>query len=173
MNLVGCVEFARWEDESWTTPRPWTEMRADFDGWHPMITAIIEAADRDQCFRWALRDREPIRHWSTARVALLGDAAHPTLPYMAQGAAMAVEDAVVLARALVQQPDVPAAIALYQRNRIDRTARIVNESRANRALFHLPDVDALRTAFARRDINAERSAWLFSYDPTTVELSGA
>ncbi|MFN3548452.1 MAG: FAD-dependent monooxygenase [Mesorhizobium sp.] len=173
MNLVGCVEFAQWEDESWTTPRPWTEMRADFDGWHPMITAIIEAADRDQCFRWALRDRAPIRDWSTARVTLLGDAAHPTLPYMAQGAAMAVEDAAVLARALLHGPDIPAAIALYQRNRVDRTARIVNESRANRALFHLPDVDALRAAFARRDINAERSAWLFSYDPTTVELSPA
>lgn len=173
MNLVGCVEHAQWEDESWTTPRPWAEMRADFDGWHPTVTAIIEAADRDQCFRWALRDREPIRDWSTARVTLLGDAAHPTLPYMAQGAAMAVEDAAVLARALLQQPDVPAAIALYQRNRVDRTARIVNESRANRALFHLPDVDALRAAFARRDINAERSAWLFSYDPTTVELTDA
>lgn len=173
MNLVGCVEFAQWEDESWTTPRPWTEMRADFDGWHPTVTAIIEAADRDQCFRWALRDREPIRDWSTARVTLLGDAAHPTLPYMAQGAAMAVEDAAVLARALLREPEIPPAIALYQRNRVDRTARIVNESRANRALFHLPDVDALRAAFARRDINAERSAWLFSYDPTTVELSGA
>lgn len=173
MNLVGCVEFAQWEDESWTTPRPWAEMRADFDGWHPTITAIIEAADRDQCFRWALRDRSPIRDWSTARVTLLGDAAHPTLPYMAQGAAMAVEDAAVLARALGGQTDIPAAIALYQRNRVDRTARIVNESRANRALFHMPDVDALRAAFAKRDIAAERSAWLFSYDPTTVELLDA
>ncbi|WP_170314840.1 FAD-dependent monooxygenase [Aquibium carbonis] len=173
MNLVGCVEYAQWEDESWTTPRPWAEMRADFDGWHPIITGIIDAADRDQCFRWALRDREPIRDWSTARVTLLGDAAHPTLPYMAQGAAMAVEDAAVLARALLRTSDVAAAIALYQANRVDRTARIVNESRANRALFHLPDVAALRAAFAKRDMNAERSAWLFSYDPTTVELVAA
>lgn len=173
MNLVGCVEHAQWEDESWTTPRPWAEMRADFEGWHPMITTIIDAADRDQCFRWALRDREPIRDWSSARVTLLGDAAHPTLPYMAQGAAMAVEDAAVLARALSRGPDVPSAIALYQRNRVDRTARIVNESRANRGLFHLPDVDALRAAFKKRDMNAERSAWLFSYDPTTVELLDA
>lgn len=173
MNLVGCVEHAQWEDESWTTPRPWAEMRADFAGWHPMITTIIDEADRDQCYRWALRDREPIRDWSTARVTLLGDAAHPTLPYMAQGAAMAVEDAAVLARALASEHDVPGAIALYQAARVDRTARIVNESRANRALFHLPDVAALRAAFAKRDMNAERSAWLFSYDPTSVELKDA
>jgi salicylate hydroxylase len=79
----------------------------------------------------------------------------------------------VLARALASEHDVPGAIALYQAARVDRTARIVNESRANRALFHLPDVAALRAAFAKRDMNAERSAWLFSYDPTTVELQNA
>ena len=86
---------------------------------------------------------------------------------------MAVEDAAVLARAMLLRSDIPDAIALYQRNRVDRTARIVNESRANRALFHLPDVAALRAAFDKRDMNAERSAWLFSYDPTTVELMDA
>jgi salicylate hydroxylase len=171
MNLVGCVEHEAWEDESWVTPRPWEEMRADFSGWHPMIAAIIGAADRDQCYRWALRDREPIRDWSSARVTLLGDAAHPTLPYMAQGAAMAVEDAAVLTRAFGEADSVPAAIQLYQRNRVDRTARIVNESRNNRRMFHMESVEALRSAFAGRDMNAERSAWLFSYDPTSVELA--
>jgi salicylate hydroxylase len=171
MNLVGCVEHEAWEDESWVTPRPWEEMRADFSGWHPMIAANIGAADRDQCYRWALRDREPIRDWSSARVTLLGDAAHPTLPYMAQGAAMAVEDAAVLTRAFGEADSVPAAIQLYQRNRVDRTARIVNESRNNRRMFHMESVEALRSAFAGRDMNAERSAWLFSYDPTSVELA--
>lgn len=172
MNLVGCVEYETWEDdESWITPRPWEEMRADFAGWHPMIATIIERADRKQCYRWALRFREPIDNWSSKRATLLGDAAHPTLPYMAQGAAMAVEDAAVLARALSQEDSVPAALDLYQRNRLERTARIVGESSANRNLFHLPSVAELRAAFAGRDMNAERSAWLFSYDPLSVPLS--
>ncbi|MCV0395570.1 MAG: FAD-dependent monooxygenase [Rhizobiaceae bacterium] len=170
VNFVGCVEHPGFEDESWTTAHPWEEMRDDFAGWHPRIGAIIEAADRGQCYRWALRIREPADNWSDGRVTLLGDAAHATLPYMAQGAAMAVEDAAVLARCLCAGDPVVDAIGRYQRNRIPRTTRIVNESTANRALFHLPDRQALRDAFARRDMNAERTAWLFSYDALTVPL---
>jgi salicylate hydroxylase len=89
---------------------------------------------------------------------------------MAQGGAMAIEDGAVIARAFKQEREVDAALDLYQRNRIERTARVVNESSANRAMFHLPSEAALRDAFAKRDMNAERTAWLFSYDPVTVEL---
>ena len=170
MNMVGCVEYQTWDDESWTARRPWMEMKADFSGWHGDIQAIIDNADRDQCFRWAMNNRPPVDHWSTARTTLLGDAAHPSLPYMAQGGAMAIEDGAVIARALQQESDVCAALDLYQRNRLARTARIVNESSANRNMFHLPSEAALRDAFAQRDMNAERTAWLFSYDPMTVEL---
>lgn len=170
VNMVGCVEYETWDDESWTSRRPWAEMKADFAGWHGNIQAIIDNADRDQCFRWAMNNRPPVENWSTARVTLLGDAAHPSLPYMAQGGAMAIEDGAVLARALSAAPSVPDALRLYQRNRIGRTSRVVNESSANRAMFHLPSEAALREAFAKRNMNAERNAWLFSYDPMTVEL---
>lgn len=170
MNFVGAVEDESWREDSWTAKRPWAEMKRDFTGWHPEIQAILDAADRDACYRWALNNRPPVDNWSTARVTLLGDSAHPTLPYMAQGAAMAVEDAAVIARAFAAEDDPAAALDLYQRNRLGRTARIVTESSANRKLFHLPTLDALRRAFAQRDMNAERGAWLFSYDPTSVEL---
>ena len=170
VNMVGCVEYESWDEESWTARRPWTEMKADFAGWHQNIQSIIDNADRDQCFRWAMLNRPPVGNWSTGRVTLLGDAAHPSLPYMAQGGAMAIEDGAVLARALQQESDVPVALELYQRNRLERTARVVNESSANRAMFHLPSEADLREAFARRNMNAERNAWLFSYDPMTVEL---
>ncbi|TGG95051.1 monooxygenase [Natronospirillum operosum] len=170
LNLVGCVEHEEWDDESWVAVAPWEEMVRDFADWHPTIQEIIQHADRDKCYRWAMNNRAPIRNWSTQRATLLGDAAHPTLPYMAQGAAMAVEDAAVLARAVQMESDATAAIDLYQRNRVDRTARIVNESSANRDLFHLDSTQALRDAFAKRDMNAERSAWLFSYDPVNVPL---
>ena len=170
VNMVGCVEYATWDDESWTARRPWSEMKADFSGWHGDTQAIIDHADKDQCFRWAMNNRPPVDNWSTSRTTLLGDAAHPTLPYMAQGGGMAIEDGAVIARALQQEDDVGAALDLYQRNRLERTARIVNESSANRNMFHLPSEAALREAFAQRDMNAERTAWLFSYDPMTVEL---
>jgi len=170
LNFVGLVEYGDWEDESWTSRRPWQELKADFEGWHPRIQAIIDAADKDQCFRWAMNDRAPVSNWSTERATLLGDAAHPTLPYMAQGACMAIEDGAVLARCLAQVGEPAAALQLYQRNRLDRTARIVTESAANGRLFHLDTVEELRAAFSRRDMAAERSRWLFSYDPLTVEL---
>lgn len=168
-NFVGCVEYDGLPEDSWTTARPWAEMQADFTGWHPMIGALIDHAARDQCYRWSLRIRPPVDNWTDGRVTLLGDAAHPTLPYMAQGAAMAVEDAVVLARCL-DGAEVPGALARYQQARLARTTRIVTESTANRALFHQPDRDRLQAAFAARDMNAERTAWLFSYDPVSVDL---
>ncbi|UUZ71136.1 FAD-dependent monooxygenase [Polaromonas sp. P1(28)-8] len=98
LNFVGCVERPD-EEESWTAKRPWEELDADYRGWHPMVRALIETVDRDQCFRWALNNRAPSMIWSSPRVTMLGDAVHATLPYMAQGAAMAIEDAAVLARA--------------------------------------------------------------------------
>lgn len=171
LNFVGCVETPGWTEEGWTTLRPWAEMAADFTGWHPLIAAIVDAAPRGGVASWALRVRPPVPNWTDGRVTLLGDAAHPTLPYMAQGAAMAVEDALVLARAVQAAPDMPAALAAYQAARIDRTARIVTESSANRFLFHNPDRDALRASFAGRNLNAERTAWLFSYDPATAPLA--
>lgn len=170
LNFVACVELEEWIEESWTLKRPWRELRADFEGWHTDILAIIEAADRDACYRWALNVRPPLSNWSTGRVTLIGDAAHPTLPYLAQGAAMAVEDGAILARALQAAADVPAALRLYQHNRMARTARIVEESRANRGLFHLETITDLKTAFARRNMDRERSDWLYSYNPLTVPL---
>ena len=101
---------------------------------------------------------------------MLGDAAHPTLPYLAQGAAMAIEDGAVLARALDEAGTIADALQLYQRNRIARTSRIVRQSRENGALFHLGDQDAIRAHFATRDEGAERNTWLYSYNPLTVPL---
>ena len=170
LNFVGAVELAERIDESWTQKRPWEELRADFAGWHPDILTIVDAADRDACFRWALNAHPHLARWTTARVALLGDAAHPMLPYVAQGAAMAVEDAAVLARSLDEAGSIPDALALYERHRKPRARRVVEESGDNRRLFHLPDEAALRAAFAGRNMDRERSDWLYSYNPLTVEL---
>ena len=79
INFVGCVARP-WEEESWTAARPWAELDSDYAGWHPMVRAVVEAADRDQCFRWALNSRVPAMAWSTPRVTMLGDAVHSRCP---------------------------------------------------------------------------------------------
>jgi 2-polyprenyl-6-methoxyphenol hydroxylase-like FAD-dependent oxidoreductase len=170
LNFVGLIETDEVFEESWTVKFPWDALKADFRGWHPILQTVIDAAERDQCYRWSLHNRPPIMNWSTARATLLGDSAHPTLPYLAQGAVMAIEDGAVLTRALAMAPTIQEALQLYQRNRVERTARIVSQSSANRALFHMRSVAEMRAAFARRDEGADRNAWLYSYNPLTVPL---
>ncbi len=170
LNFVGLVETDEVSEESWTAKFPWEKLKADFRGWHPDIQLIIDKADRTQCFRWSLFYRPPIDTWSTRRATMLGDAVHATLPYLAQGAAMAIEDGAVLTRALAMAGNVTDALQIYQRNRIERTSKIVKGSSANRDLFHMRDQQALRRAFAGRDEGAARNAWLYSYNPLTVPL---
>ena len=171
LNFVGLVETEDISEESWTAKFPWERLKADFAGWHENIQSVIDRADKDSCFRWSLYYRPPIATWSTRRATLLGDAVHATLPYLAQGAAMAIEDAAVLTRALQSTNVVADALQLYERNRIDRTSRIVKGSDANRTLFHMRDQEKLRQAFAARDEGADRNAWLYSYNPLTVTLT--
>jgi salicylate hydroxylase len=170
LNFVGIVETDEVSEESWTVNLPWEDLKAEYRGWHPALHAIIDAADKDQCYRWSLFNRPPIRDWSSRRVTLLGDAAHPTLPYLAQGAAMAIEDGAVLTRALGMTEDIAAALQIYQRNRVDRTAKIVLQSSANRELFHLRSEAEIRARFSKKDEGEDRNRWLYSYNPLTVEL---
>jgi salicylate hydroxylase len=167
LNFVGCVERP-WEEESWTARRPWAELDADYAGWHPMVRAVVDHVDRDQCFRWALNNRVPSQGWSTARITMLGDAVHATLPYMAQGAAMAIEDAALLTRAL----DLPGPLAdrlkRYADHRAPRTARVVHESTEMGTLYHIVDAATMRQAFVDRDIARSRNEWLYPYDPWTA-----
>ncbi len=169
LNFVGCVERPD-EEESWTAKRPWEELDADYAGWHSMVRAVIDNVDRDQCFRWALNNRAPTMTWSTARVTMLGDAVHATLPYMAQGAAMAIEDAAVLARALELPVPLAERLGIYERHRAPRTARVVLESNEMGELYHIDDADRMRQAFHDRNIAKSRNEWLYPYDPMHAPL---
>lgn len=133
-NFVGVVEREDWTIESWNEVGSVDEALADFEGWHPTITRILE--ESDALFRWALFDRAPLDKWTDGRVALLGDAAHPMLPFMAQGAAMAVEDAWVLAQQAYGSSDLPSALTAYQHKRHKRTSEMQAGSRANAKTFH-------------------------------------
>lgn len=133
-NFVGMVEQAEPAAEDWRSTGSATEAAADFDGWHPTITRII--AQAEVLHRWALFDRAPLPRWHDGRVALLGDAAHPMLPSMAQGAVQALEDAWCLAGLLASTAEPEQALAQYYALRIDRTARIQRGSAANARMFH-------------------------------------
>ena len=170
LNFVGIPERDAWEEESWTQRRPWEELKNDYAGWHPKIQAILDAADHNECYRWALNNRKPIFNWSTLRATLLGDAAHPTLPFLAQGAVMAIEDAAVLARALADSASVADALDVYQRSRMVRTARIVEKSTEQGDLYHMTDAQMMKRTFAARNPAKERDEWLYNYDPLTVPL---
>lgn len=129
LNLVGCVETDEISEESWTTKRPWSDFKAQFEGWHPAIQTIIDAADKDQCYLWALFNRPPIREWSTKRVTLLGDAAHPMYPQGGNGGAQAILDAAMLAKLLASEADPVAALKAYEEARLPVTSKIVLQNR--------------------------------------------
>jgi len=169
LNFVGCVERAD-EEESWTAKRPWEELDADYSGWHPMVRAVIDTVDRDQCFRWALNNRVPSLVWSRGHCTMLGDAVHATLPYMAQGAAMAIEDAAVLARAVALDGPLAERLRRYEQHRAPRTARVVHESGEMGELYHISDAAQMRQAFHDRNIARSRNEWLYPYDPLHVQI---
>lgn len=141
-NLVAVVERDDWRadasdsrSESWVERGSPDEALADFAGWHPTITRMLSEAK--DLYRWALFDRAPLPRWVDGRVALLGDAAHPMLPFMAQGAAMAVEDAWVVAREVAQHGhDVAGALQAYEKRRHKRTSMVQAQSRGNAKVFH-------------------------------------
>ena len=151
VNCVCVVEKEGWEVESWTERGELKELQTDFGGWHNDIQTLIEAADQNTLYKWALYDRPPMSTWGRGRATLLGDACHPTLPFMAQGAAMAIEDGAVLSACLAQNSDIPAALKRYEDLRRVRTAGIQNGSRRNARLFHLSGIPAwLRNRAARK-----------------------
>ncbi len=133
-NLVAVVERDDWTAESWTESGTREQALADFTGWHPTITRLI--TESDNLFRWGLFDRPPLTTWTDGRVALMGDAAHPMLPFMAQGAAMAVEDAYALAAFLSSSLDIQTALNAYQAKRFTRASAVQAGSRANAKTFH-------------------------------------
>ncbi len=175
VNMVGVVENDAWRDEAWNVKAPWEELKSDFVGWCDTVQTLIDAVPKDECYRWALFNRIPVDNWSSERATLLGDAAHATLPFMASGAAMAIEDARVLQRALDQEGSVSAGLQCYQRNRFERTARVVNGSTLMQHAYHQPNADAFRQQFdavrnAASEGDAPADQWLGEYDANNVEL---
>jgi 2-polyprenyl-6-methoxyphenol hydroxylase-like FAD-dependent oxidoreductase len=172
LNFVCLVEQNTWTSESWTERGDVTEARAAYRGWHPQVRAILDA--QQEIFVWALLDRAPLPRWSVGRATLLGDACHPMLPFMAQGAAQAIEDGATLAAILAREgADVPAALRTYEAARLPRTARIQALATASKTRFHLPDGPAQQERDAQMasdtaDWSLKQSAWIYGHDAGVV-----
>lgn len=137
INLVAVVETDDWQEESWQQPAAREELLAAFKDWHPRVRVLLESAG--DCHKWALLDRPVLDPWGKGRVTLLGDACHPMLPFLAQGAAMAIEDGWVLSR-LLEHGDEEApqqALKQYEQLRRLRTSRVQEASRSQGEMFHL------------------------------------
>jgi salicylate hydroxylase len=174
LNFVGVEINQDWQKESWTERGSPEELRHVFKDWHPTLRAIVEQIDEP--YRWALFTRRPLPRWSEGRVTLLGDACHPMLPYMAQGAVMGVEDAYVLRSCLKAESYIPLALKHYEELRLKRTARVQATARANGRMFHLSHPMAKLIGYGRMALGsrlapekvAQVNDWIFGYDATKV-----
>lgn len=175
VNFVGVVERSDWAVESWTAAGTTEECLRDFANWNEDVHALIRAIEVP--YKWALMVRDPLQQWGRGRVTLLGDACHPTLPFLAQGAAMAIEDGAMLARCLRETAGPQDALRRYQDARVERTTRIVQGSAANTKRFHNPALASADGAveYVDREWNEarvrERYHWLFDYRVDQVALA--
>jgi salicylate hydroxylase len=175
VNVVAHYDDESWREESWIRECPKEEVIERYKGWHESLTNLFSASETH--YKWGLHDRDPLKQWTKGRVTLLGDAAHPMLPYLGQGAGQAMEDGVVLAAALAKRTDdLPAALKLYEDLRLPRASRVVLTARERGKDNHLVSpvaawkrdmLIAVRKRFGR-DNSGRGTAWIPEYDASKV-----
>jgi salicylate hydroxylase len=176
LNVVAIAENADWVEESWSVKSTQKALLDAYPGWHANVLELFRRADPDGIYKWGLFDRDPMKRWSTQRITLLGDAAHPMLPFLSQGAAMAIEDGYVLAEALdAFGKDIGKTLDAYEAERMPRTARVQLEARERGRTYHLSSPEELKKrneafkAEQAKNPNAVgiKAEWVYQYDGTT------
>ncbi len=163
LNCVGLIKTDVHAQDGWSTPSTNQELADQLAGWHKGLLDLVARIPEGTLFKWPLLDRDPITEWVDGRVALLGDAAHPMLPYYGIGAAIAMEDGVILERALTTVSDPAEALKVYERARVNRASFAVLESRRLGEVFMGGNVlDVITEPLHDWDI--------YDYDPRTAAL---
>ncbi len=171
INFVAHFDSDAWTEESWTYKCDRSELIETYGNWNPALLRLIESSD--EYFKWALYDREPLETWGHKRITLLGDSAHPMLPYLGQGACMALEDGCVLAHCLARQTDnVTDALRDYEMRRIPRTTRAQLGSRHRAHQNHLAspaarlwrDIRIALRSHLGKDRSPAQAEWFYHYD---------
>jgi salicylate hydroxylase len=172
-NIVAVEERSRWAEESWTLRDDPMDLRLAFETFSPRVRGWLDRVE--EVHLWGLFRHPVARHWHGGRAVILGDAAHPTLPFLAQGANMALEDAWVLAGCLARHDTPEAAFAAYQQARAARCARIVAASTANARAYHLSsplrDIAHLGLRIGGRiapQAALRRFEWIYGMDVTVA-----
>lgn len=162
VNYVGFVKSSETTSESWSSAGDPRKLADEFAGWDPRVEELLSKVH--STFWWGLYDREPLTRWTAGRLVLLGDAAHPMLPHLGQGANQSIEDAVALAVLLERATSVSLAESLqvYERLRRDRVSRIQIGARDNGRLFDTTSAELDRRDSAITD--AQRRAWMYDYE---------
>jgi salicylate hydroxylase len=163
INIVAFVPSNFESEESWSAPGDLKALAAEYDGWDAPVVEAIGALD--ETFRWVIYDRAPLPYWSTARVTLLGDAAHPMVPHFGQGAGQAIEDGFALAILLddAKPADVPARLKAYERLRLRHTSRVQAASRDAGRFYRSENEDAAERS-QRMGKWMSAAGWIFQYD---------
>lgn len=164
MNVIAIAREPTWQEEGWTIPASIEEFLTLCGDFHPDVLNMIRAVQPELLFKWGLRDREPLATWTKGRVTMLGDAAHPMTPFLGQGAVIAIEDAMVLARCFAEADDVEEALRRYEAARKERANGVQLASREQ--------ADDLQ-GNGPRGFNPGRDAearGLYEYNPVTAPI---
>jgi salicylate hydroxylase len=165
VNVIGIAQSERWRGEGWNTPATIEEFSQAFEGFNADVIGLIRRAPADSLIKWGLFVRPPIARWHADRTVLLGDAAHPILPFLGLGAALAIEDGVILARALDKVADPGRAFAAFQAARTERVEAVRDESIRQGKIIQTaePDSQSVRRSPSQNPV-------IFDYDPNSAPI---
>jgi len=166
VNVVALSKADAWAEEGWAVKADKAQLTAKYVGFPPYVQEILSKIPEEELFCWGLFVREPLADWRKGRTVLLGDAAHPMLPYMGQGASCAIEDGVVLGRAFAHCTDIDKALDCYVATRIERASTLQRESNLGGERLQAINPDMFRDT----PIKDEDALGIFAYDPATTPL---